>query len=198
MEKNMIVKTNLSVIEYIMLVDAIANGYFGDAGEYLPHIGMINCMRVFYNLCVEDSKFENEIPHDFTDLLMVDKLAADDEFLEAFNKAIAYHSDGGARKLDFCGAYMDAREIVQTRNNPIEKFSKNALAFINSAVETLTNVLSEENINKIGEFAEQVEKGNLDYYKLMEEFKNSDVFNKTTKDGNAQAQITPFPTGEAD
>lgn len=197
MEKNMIVKTNLSVIEYIMLVDAIANGYFGDAGEYQPHIGMINCMRVFYNLCVEDSKFENEIPHDFTDLLMVDKLAADNDFLEAFNHAITYPSDGVARKLDFFSAYMDANEIVQTRKNPIDRLTKSALDFINSTIETLTNILSEENINKIGEFAEQVEKGNLDYYKLMEEFKNSDAFNQAKPNRNNQAQITPFPTEEA-
>ena len=54
------VKTELNVIDYVSMVNAIVSEYFDEDGTYTPHIGKMNAMRLFYNNCVTDSKYDIE------------------------------------------------------------------------------------------------------------------------------------------
>lgn len=109
------VRTNLSLVEYVGVVDAIVDGYFDAEGEYQPALGYANTMRVFYNICVEESKFDSEIPHDFVDIIMVDKLAADQEFISNFESA----NREGCEGFTFSHAVVDAKEVVRTRTRSL-------------------------------------------------------------------------------
>ena len=185
-DKKIVWHINLDIIEYLMLVDAIVAGYFDDYGDYKPHIGALNCMRLFYNLCVTESKFDDEIPHDFTDILLVGKLAADRGFVDAFQEATTYRNEYAGR-LNFSEAYQNAIDIIDNKSNPLEKLYQGIMGMLKSVAGELTD----ENIKAIGEFATQVKNGNVDYYKLMEGYGNSDSFKNTVapSEGKEQGNI---------
>ena len=52
------VKENFEIVDFATMVDSIVAEYFDAEGNYTPHIGMLNAMRVFYNECVTESKFD--------------------------------------------------------------------------------------------------------------------------------------------
>lgn len=83
----MTVKTELGIIGYVSMVDEIVLEYFNADGEYQPHIGMLNAMRLFYNECVKESKFDEQLAHDNIDAMEMEALVADQEFIEAYNRA---------------------------------------------------------------------------------------------------------------
>lgn len=50
MENTMVIKKDFSVIDYVSLVNGIADEFFDVNGEYQPHLGRLNVMRLFYNI----------------------------------------------------------------------------------------------------------------------------------------------------
>lgn len=103
----MVIKKDFSVVDYVSLVNGIVGEFFdSETGDYQPHIGRLNVMRLFYNECVVESKFD--LPHDFEDALMMDVLVEDEEFINEFNTAI---KGDGKMRLDFANAYAEAMEM---------------------------------------------------------------------------------------
>lgn len=183
----MIVDTSLSVIEFKLLTEALADGYFDKEGNYTPHVGLLNSMRLFYNMCVRESKFDEDIPHDFTDILLVDSLANDKEFMQEFDKATSF-SANSSNKLEFSKAYGFALDIVGSRDNPFERAISKVVSFIEAFFNGFSEFMTDENMEKLGEFASQVKEGNIDYYKLMKEYGESEVMQKHFTDADSTNQ----------
>ena len=115
------VNTALSVVDYSVLAEAIVNGFFDESGNYSPYFGKINAIAMFYNFCVTESEFDEEFNHHIDDLIYVDKLAANRDFMNEFNKAI---KDTDEIKLNFGNAYNDALKIVDEKKNGVDRVIK--------------------------------------------------------------------------
>lgn len=168
MENTMVIKKNLSVIDYVTLVNGIVNDFFdAETGEYTPHIGRLNAMRLFYNECVTDSKFD--LPHDFEDALQMDVLVEDDEFIKEFNTAVV---GDGVIRLDFANAYADAMEAVNAKKNSFG----NAVTIIRKAVEkvseSISSVVTDESLEKLTKIADSVNTNNLNLDSFVKAYSN--------------------------
>ena len=162
------VKENFEIVDFATMVDSIVAEYFDAEGNYTPHIGMLNAMRVFYNECVTESKFD--IEHNIVEALEMETLVADDDFIEAFNKAIYFD---GTVKLNFANAYKNALDIVNTRKtsigNAIDMFKSGLTKF----VDKISPVLTEGNLAQLTKIAEDISKGKLNPDSIVEAYGNS-------------------------
>lgn len=132
------INTVFGIDEYIRAVNEIADGYFDDDGNYVPHIGMIGAMETFYNLCVS----EHEIPAKETGSdvrAFFDMIFADEEFLNAFNSAV---EDYIPYRLNFGNAYENAMDIVNDRKHSVQRFAS-------WTVSTLEKALDPDNLAKL-------------------------------------------------
>ena len=165
MENTMVIKKDLNVIDFVALVNGIANEFFDSDGEYQPHIGRLNAMRLFYNKCVTVSKFD--IPHDFNDALMLESLIINEEFIAEFNKALK--GDGSIR-LDFANAYAEAMEIVNVKKGSFGNAVSIIKGAISNIVEMINPVLGSDNIEKFKQIADSFSNGNLSADAIVDVF----------------------------
>lgn len=165
----MVIKKDFSVIDYVSLVNGIADEFFDVNGEYQPHLGRLNVMRLFYNECVAESKFD--LPHDFNDALMLEPLIQDEEFIAEFNKALK--GDGSVR-LDFANAYAEAMEIVNVRKGSFGNAVDVIKGAISNIVDMINPVLGTDNIEKFKQIADSFTSGNLSADAIVEAFGNKD------------------------
>ena len=184
------VETNLSLVDFVAVTEALADGYFEDDGTYAPHMGLINAMRVFYNVCVIESKFDDTIPHDFVDVMLVDNLAKDDEFYAAFKDACllgAYDE-----RLTFATAYEKANDIVDQR-------CKSVLYSIGPAVEviaeSLSGALSGTNIKEFNDVLDKMSKSGIDAKAIWDAYTESSAFTGN-KPNEANDNVVPLKAGE--
>lgn len=151
------VNTKLGMIEYLAMVDIIVSEYFQD-GNYQPHYGNLNAMRLFYNNCVMKSKFDEQFGHDISDASDMIEIVNDSEFIDAYNSAIL---DNSRYDFNFGSAYRDAMEIVNVKKTSFG----NAVDIVGSMLEKLaaklTDVLNEENIRRVNQIAQDVVDGKL-------------------------------------
>lgn len=164
----MVIKSNLNVIDYVSLVNGIISEFFdSETGEYTPHIGRLNAMRLFYNDCVIESKFD--LPHDFKDALKMDVLVEDEEFINEFNRAV---KGDGTIRLDFANAYEDALEAVNAKKNSFG----NAVNIIRKALEkvseSISSVVTDESLEKLTKISESVDLGNLSLDSFVKAYSN--------------------------
>lgn len=187
--KKFIVDTKLGIVDFIVLVESIVDGYFDDEGEYQPHIGMANTMRLFYNKCVKHSDYDSEIPHDFTDIMLVDKLAADKEFIIEYNRAL-----NGNDYCDSCFDFGNANDLAEDMVHQkimsfaptIESLKKTLL----SVVESIKDVMTPENLDAATSIAKDVTSGKIDYTKIMNSFAGSPEFKGIVEFGKANDEGT--------
>ena len=139
--------------------------FFDDEGEYVPHIGRLNAMRLFYNECVIESNFE--LSHDFEDALQMGVLVEDEEFIEQFNAAL---KGDGTIRLDFANAYAEAMEIVNVRKGSFGNAVNVIKNAISNVVDMINPVLGKENIEKFNKLADTFSKGNLSADSIVEAF----------------------------
>ncbi len=181
----MIIKTDLNVVDYYTLVDEIAFDYFDDNGEYQPHVGIMNTMRLFYNRCVVQSKFDNEIPHDNVDAVVIDPLLVDDEFIKTFNQALA--GDGYTR-LDFANAYKAAMDIVNVKkaslNYSINLIKKSLL----EVVDVISPALSQDNIAAVAKIAQNIARGEISSDAVVKAYANQF---RANSDGKPNLEVIP-------
>ena len=152
------VNTTLSITGFLMLVDDLVDGFFTEdimgsgAATYSPHIGRLNAMRLFYNLCIANDDYQ--IEHNVADPLVLENVFKDKEFLIAFNNAV-YSFDSidddsfRERGLDFAEAYECAMQIVNYRKaSPIAAIDviKNGIL---QAIDKANDLLSADNIETI-------------------------------------------------
>ena len=117
MNTELIIDTNFNTVDYGVIVEAIVDGYFDDIGEYSPYLGRINTIALFYNFCVKQSKFEEELGHNIKDLIHVNTLIADNEFMSKYDEVM--HVAKNDFSLTFRGAYDDAIKIIEHRKGNI-------------------------------------------------------------------------------
>lgn len=181
----MTINTKLNLVEYESIVDSIVRGYFDYNGEYTPGIGYANVIRLFYDICVTDSKFDNEIPHDFTKITLVDLLEADDEFMAAFEGALNVES----HRFDFGNAFKDALDIVNTKRGSFGETLKNILTYL---IPILRDIMTPENIGITKSIAEDISSGKIDFAKIMAAYGSSPEFKKAVSSEAAEDNIVPM------
>lgn len=172
----MVIKNNFNVVEYVSLVSGIASEFFGTDGEYVPHIGRLNAMRLFYNECVVESKFD--LPHDFDDALQMDVLVEDEEFINEFNKAI---KGDGIIRLDFANAYSEAMEIVRTNKDSFNNMVNAIKGVINKALEKIGSMVSDETVTKFKEIADRFSNGNISAESVVDAYIKSQKVKDTSE-----------------
>lgn len=109
------IDTNIGAVEYIGLVEQIADGFIATDGSYIPHAGRLNAMEIFY------TRFYNhnaEDLHGLENLSILDDIFGNTEFIAAYNDAL---KGDGLYQLDFSNAYADAMQIVDDRHNSITR-----------------------------------------------------------------------------
>lgn len=169
---NLVVDTKLGVLAYVSMVDDIVIEYFSVDGEYQPHIGFLNTIRLFYNTCVKQSKFDDLIPHDFTDVMLVDKLAEDQEFMDAYRVA----TEGDLGKMDFANAFTDAMDIVKHRKNSLTSFVDSLKNSMGDLINMMTPALSKENLEAVSQIAKDIGNGKVTAQSIVEEYAKSQRF----------------------
>lgn len=148
------INTTFDYFTYVAAVEDIALYFFNTEGKYQPHIGKISAMRVFYNMCVGDNPYREELGDEIMNLVSMDKLVKDEEFIVEFNKALNPHA---VVAFDFAHAYQDAMEIVKSRQtmlgSAIELVGDMLIAF----VEKMNEAVSPENLKETGLIAQALE-----------------------------------------
>lgn len=177
----MTIKTDLGIIEYYYIVEEIAHEYFDENGEYQPHIGILNTMRLFYNKCVTESEFDVEIPHDNTDAMKMEPLLADKGFIKAFNDAI---SGNGMVCLNFANACQNAMDIVNDKKSSISRVTDIIKKSIEAITDMISPALSEENITAVSKIAQGFADGNISADAIVEAYAN-----KLRNDANAELKL---------
>lgn len=174
----MIIKKDFNVVDYVSLVNGIVSEFFdSNTGDYQPHIGKLNVMRLFYNECVIESKFD--LSHDFEDALMLDVLVEDEEFINEFNKAIIGENE---TRLDFANAYADAIEIVNTKKDSFNSMTTTLKSVIDGVMKKMSPIMSGDAIAKFTEIADNISKGNISAEAFIDAYGKSqrikDIANK--------------------
>ena len=113
---NMTVNNFLNMFDYVLVTESIADGYFNENGDYTPHYGMLNTMRVFYNYCVELDQTETEHKNDIISAVEFNDIVKDADFQKAFYTAMYDENDVCFRFRD---AYDAAMEMVEYRKGNI-------------------------------------------------------------------------------
>lgn len=150
----MIANTNFDVIKYVEVVDSIANGFFNSDGEYAPHIGKMNAIRVFYNECIIDDEYD--VPHDFTDALLLNSFVRDRSFIEVFNESI---KNNGIICLNFANAYSDAMKIVDAKVNSVNGAATIIKDSISKVIGDITSIFSEDGLTQLQEIINSLTTG---------------------------------------
>lgn len=171
-KQKIVVNTELSMIDYLVMVNDMVLEYFNEDGEYQPHIGMLNVMRLFYNHCVIESKFDT--PHDIIDAMDMEIIVEDDDFLNAFNEAIIGDSSG--IRMNFSNAYKDAMDIVETKKQSVERAVGSIKKALSSIIDTINPLLTDEHIEKVSEIARDVASGKLSAEAIVDAYGKSNRF----------------------
>lgn len=170
------------VTSYIVAVEEMAKEYFDDNGDYTPHFGFLNVMRIFYNMCVKTDLYE--LPHEIVDAMDMDKLVTDEDFVEEFNKALV--GDGQFR-FDFSNAFAQAMDIVRTRNTSPRETLNALLTKAIAGLQDIGDIFTAENIDKIAKIAEDIKDGNLNAEQLAAAYGKSERFQDVVKDSKEDA-----------
>lgn len=173
-ENKFVIDSNLNLIEFLAMTESIADGYFDDDGNYQPHYGLINAMRLFYNVCVKQSKFDEKYPHNIVEMSDLDEIITDDYFRQYFYNEIY----NGVEGINFNTAYDNAREIVHQRNSSVTNIGEQVKHMLVNFTDSISAYLNEDNLNKIGVIAQDIQNGKLSADSIVEAYGNSDRFQR--------------------
>ena len=154
--KNIVIDVKLSIVDFVSTVNDIVLEYFDADGAYTPHIGLLNAMRVFYNECVKESKFDGDIPHN----------VADEQFIQCFNEALKTDE----YSLTFATAYNEAMKIVEQKKTSVFGAVELIKKVIMQVVDNMNGALTPENIQKITALFSKMNGSNIDMGTLMKLF----------------------------
>lgn len=161
--RKFIVETKLDAIDYAIAVNDIANGYFDEENDYIPHIGKLKAMSVFYNTCVKSVK--NDAEQDITGNLEVEEVIGDEAFIIVFNDAV--RGDGLIR-FDFANAFSDAMQIVDNKKNSFNNMVDNFRIIANKFAEKMGLILQGDIIDNISKFTDNFSSNNIDANSIEE------------------------------
>lgn len=170
------IDTKMSIVDYVELVNDITDGYFDlISGEYQPHLGIANCMQLFYNKFYKD-KDENDVE-------TVDAFEAilreDDCFISTFNEYLVPEKSFA---YDFSHAYIDAMDIVNTKKDSIERMFSGIRDSILNTLNAVTNVMNQDDIDKLLELSKRVFNGEVTAEKVLDTYKDSRQYKNLIKE----------------
>ena len=166
------VKNELELIEYISLVENLAKEYFDYEGNYTPHYGELNAIRLFYNWCVEDDI--DGLPHTLEDATELSGLVKNEDFMKAF--AVCRQNRSDDCKLTFGNAYQTADLIVDERKFSFNRIAEVLKMTIGNLLDGINTALSPENIEKIEKIANEIKGGNISADSIAEAVGKSETF----------------------
>lgn len=167
--KKMVVDTNLGIVDFIQVVNDIALEYFNVDGAYQPHIGMLNAMRIFYNICVKESQFDEEYGHDIFDALDMENIVKDKDFINEFTNATVPVCE----KLDFANAYIKALDIVENKKTSLNGAIEMIRNMIFEFMDSVDGIFKDENLEKITDIAEKISNGKINADTIVEAYAQS-------------------------
>ena len=174
-KKEMIIDTNFGIVDYMFMVDEIAEEFFDEDGTYQPHYGKLNAMRLFYNNCVVESKFER--PHNISDGLDMEEIISDEEFIEEYNLAL---KGNGRICFDFSNAYSDAIKIVESKNTPLNSLVVGIRNLFDNINEKVSPVLSEDGVEKLLNISDEIKNGKATPEAIVDAYINKTRENTST------------------
>lgn len=140
--------TNLDIATFGAVSKQIADGYFDEDGLYSPAIGKIMAMCIFFNVCVDKSKFDAKFAEGITDLADLEEIISKD-FIQSYNSAIEW--DGEA--LDFANAYNAAMDIVDTKKSSVGYAVDVITIALNKMAQQLSENMSPEMVDNLKQIA---------------------------------------------
>lgn len=149
------VKTDMDVMTYIRTVNDLASNFFYSDGEYAPHVGFVHTMKKFYDTCVDSEELREKIANEKDSINSVDVLAADEDFVRAFNNAIVVCD----HRLDFANAFNDAMKIVEDKKSSVNRVVDMVENVLNGIVEKILPTISEDNLAIVKAMADQLASG---------------------------------------
>ena len=168
-------KESLDILEFIILVNSISAEYFNEHDEYTPHIGMLNAMRLFWNEYVEES--DSELQHDIVEAEDLKPLVENEDFINAYNKAISY---AGENKLDFANAYYNAMLIVENKKGSIDRLLDSVKSMIVDLFNKVAPMFTDENLDRIEKIGKDIASGKLSNQAIADAAINSGLIKNIT------------------
>lgn len=170
--KQMVINTELEMFEYLQTVNDIALEYFNIDGKYQPHIGILNAMRIFYNLCVKESKYDEEYGHDIFDATDMKEIVVDKDFIDAFNSALMVKG----MDFNFGNAYRQALDIVEYKKTSLENTVDIIYKAVMNFVESFNSTVSGDTINTIVDIANKMSNNQINSETIVEAYAQSQRF----------------------
>lgn len=161
------VNKRLNILNYVMLVESLVDGYFDDDDRYIPHYGRINEVRLFYNYCVEGSYLD--LPEIITEFEDVDVLLKDEEFLKAYDEYDEMNFVG----TTFTEARIDANQIVAEKLKSHNRVISFIEKIVNKLMDRLEDTMSDETLDKLKSIADGVAKGDIDADAIVKAYKEN-------------------------
>lgn len=182
-EKKIVIDLNLSMVDYFTIVDEIVSEFFDKDGTYQPQIGHLNIIRLFYNNCVKDSKFEETIPHTIMDAMELEPLINDSEFMIEFDKAVRFDKEHLMIGFDFKNALRDALDIVETKKNSVERLIDYVRVHVVSLLQDFSATVTDENIKEVAQIAKDISDGKLTAQDIADAYSNTARYNEVVSAG---------------
>lgn len=152
------IEKNLDFYDYILAVRTMSDAYFNQTnGLYEPYFGELNVIRMFFDLCVKESEFNDDFPNGIMDYEGVTVLVKDKDFMNAFNDAIK--DDTNEEYFTFSRAYRMAMDMVETKKTSFGQTASIVSDAIQAIMNKLGTLLSEENMEYIKTISAEIAKG---------------------------------------
>lgn len=184
----------LNLVEYLQVVNEIANEFFdANTYEYTPQIGEIFAVCVYFNHCVELEDTDEIVIHPIEDIMDMQQLYDNEEFMKHYNEAILNNDD--IASLLFGNAYYQAKDIVEYKKNDANAFATAISSSMDAILKSFKESFSDEDITKFADIAKQIAEGKISNEAIVEAYGNSDRFKEKTEELNATPEPTviPFP-----
>ena len=150
-------ENKIELAEFLAITEIIADGYFNEAGEYVPHYGILNAYRVFYNVCVTKSPYDETYGHDIVNIEELDEIVSDDEFVTEFETCV----NSGKQGLTFSAAFNNAMQMVDARKSSIGSAVTMIVDAIQGIADRAKSVMSDENMQHIASIAKDIGNGKI-------------------------------------
>lgn len=176
----------LNLVEYIQVVNEIANEFFdSNTYEYTPQIGEIYSVCAYFNHCVELEDSDMIKTHPIEDIMDMQQLYDNEEFMEHYNSAISNYDR--SISLLFGNAYWQAIDIVDYKKNDANSFAIAISAGMNAILKSFKDSFSDDDINKYIEIAKQITNGNFSSEMILNAYEN-----KHFQDKEDKSNVIPF------
>lgn len=184
----------LKLVEYLQVVNEIANEFFDEnTYEYTPQIGEMFAVCAYFNHCVELEETDDIVIHPIEDIMDMQQLYDNVEFMKHYNEAILDY-DGHISLLFGC-AYDQAKDIVEYKKSDANAFATAISSGMGAILKSFRDTFSDEDMAKFTDIAKQITEGKLSSEAIVEAYGNSDRFKEKTEELNAhhEPSVIPFP-----